>query len=292
METSSFGNILIADAGSTKIDWCIISSTGEVICNITTPGINIAIASEQEIHDCFLTARETLNQESKPAAIFYYGAGCASPNLCKEVADALSTVWGATHVEAASDMLGACRALLKDSPGVACILGTGSNSALYDGNAIIANTPPLGYILGDEGGGAALGKRLVSDIFKGLTPTDITSNFLTETGLTKEDVIRKVYREPAANRFLASLAPFIAHHISEEYLRNLVRQEFSRFIRRNLLQYPDIENLPISFIGSIAIHFKDILLEVIADMNLSAGKIIKSPMEGLIEFHKYQESNN
>lgn len=292
--------ILIADAGSTKTDWCLMEALGRIIMQVKTEGLNAAIASAEQLYDYLRSAKNSINgsfgydslMNEKisegvilPTEVFYYGAGCASEAICRNVADKISEVWGCKNVEVASDMLGACRALFGDDPGIACILGTGSNSALYDGSKIRANTPPLGYILGDEGSGAALGKRFISDIFKGVAPESNTNTFLEETGLTKDEVIRRVYREPNANRFLASFAKYIARHIEEPYFKDMVTEEFIKFLTRNVLNYDDVHGLPISFIGSIAEHFSQPLDYALSFCKLTKGKVLPSPMPGLISYH-------
>lgn len=283
--------ILIADAGSTKTDWCLIERSGRVLAEVKAEGINAAIASSEQLVDNLIIAKlliaSAVMNIRGPHKIYYYGAGCATDTICRNIAVALNKVWGRlpVKVEVASDMLGACRALLGNEPGVACILGTGSNSALYDGSNIIANTPPLGYILGDEGSGAVIGKRFISDVFKGCAPEAVINEFLAETGMTKDEVIHRVYREPNANRFLASFCPYIAAHIEEEYFRQLVLGQFTDFLNRNVLNYADVKNLPVSFIGSIAEHFSEVLTRALDVCNLKKGKILSSPMTGLISYH-------
>lgn len=281
--------ILIADAGSTKTGWCLIDSSGNVITNVKTEGLNAAIATAEQLSRYLQSAKRLIEEIAggaiNPAEIHYYGAGCASDPICRNVEEAIADVWGCRKVEVASDMLGACRALLGKEPGVACILGTGSNSALYDGTKIVANTPPLGYILGDEGSGAVIGKQFLSDIFKGCAPEEVINDFLAETGLTKDEVIRRVYREPNANRYLASFAPYIASHIDEDYFKQLVIGQFASFLKRNVLNYDGVKNLPISFIGSIAENFDTELCVALVRHNLIKGEILSSPMQGLIAYH-------
>lgn len=291
----SYSTILIADAGSTKTDWCLIDSNGTVKADIKTKGLNVALAYEDQLIDYLRNARNLIYEVAEayslpiksynPNIIRYYGAGCASKKICEHLREVMSKIWMCPDVEVMSDMLGACRALSGKQPGIACILGTGSNSALYDGVEIVANTPPLGYILGDEGSGTALGKRLISDIFKGIAPDSVISDFLAETKLTKDEVIAKVYREKDANRFLASFAPYILEHISIPYFHELVRDEFLKFLKRNVINYKGIADMPVSFIGSIAVNFKQQLRESLSSLNLNEGKIISSPMAGLIEYH-------
>ena len=181
-------------------------------------------------------------------------------------------------------MLAACR-VTEGTPGIVCILGTGSNSAYFDGKKMIRNIPPLGFILGDEGGGTALGKRLLGDIFKEIAPKCVCDAFFNETGLSKGDVIEKVYRSAAPNIFLASFVPFIKKHLDNSYINSLVRQEFRRFISRNVARYENSHSYPISYIGSVAYHFRDILREVTESEGFKVGLIEQHPMSGLKIYH-------
>ena len=182
-------------------------------------------------------------------------------------------------------LLGAARAMLGTDRGIVCILGTGSNSCLYDGRNISHNIPSLGFILGDEGSGAALGKRLVSDTFKQQLPESVQQRFLQTFSLTTADVLDRVYRQPNPNRFLASLVPFIAENLWNPYIYSLVRREFEAFLQRNVLLYPGAHSMPVAFVGSIACHFRDVLDKVCADANIRVGSVAKDPMQGLVDFH-------
>lgn len=275
---------LIADAGSTKVEWTLIAPDGEVEGHIVSEGLNALMAEKEQMADAFAKAR-TLLGDAAPTEVFFYGAGCATPAICAKVEEVLADAWGTQTVTAASDLLGAARALFGREQGIACILGTGSNSCLYDGTRISLNVPSLGYILGDEGSGAALGKRLVSDAFKGHLPAPVREAFLAEYGLTVSDILDKVYRRSDANRFLASLVPFLHRHLWNPYVYSLVLEELSQFIRRNVAMYPGAHSLPISFIGSIAVAFEKVLREAAAASGYRVSRIEKSPTEGLVAYH-------
>lgn len=276
--------ILIADSGSTKTDWAALCADGAVV-RVQTAGMNpffqTAEELEQELRTVLMPAlpHETVQQ------VFFYGAGC-TPEKCPQVAAVLKEV---LHVqgqaEVYSDMVGAARGLCGRSEGIVCILGTGSNSCLYDGTQFLANVSPLGFILGDEGSGAVLGKLLVGDLLKNQLGEDLKQEFLQQYQLTPADIIDRVYRKPFPNRFLASLSPFLAQHIQHPGIRSLVKNSFLAFLRRNVMQYPGHESLPICFIGSIAHYYRDILEECVVECGLHLGKIMKAPMEGLIEYH-------
>lgn len=283
-------NILIADAGSTKVDWALISTYGEVIGRCKTEGINALLAEEEDVKACLDQVKQML-PAADVAEVYYYGAGCASERVCARMTQLLAEAWPAAQVDVESDLLAAARALFGTKPGVACILGTGSNSCLYNGCEIENNVPSLGYILGDEGSGAALGKRLISDAFKRQLPEKVREEFLSEFGMTLSDILDRVYRTPAPNKFLASIVPFIKRNIWNPYLYSLVREEFTAFIKRNVAMYAGSHFLPVGFIGSIAVHFEDVLRDAASAQGFKVDTIMSSPLEGLIAFHSQSKDD-
>lgn len=275
--------ILIADSGSTKTDWCIVLND-TLIKRIETKGINPFFQSEEEIRQALTASLLPQLPEGTFNSVHFYGAGCTlekAPVLRRAIADSLPVVG---NIKAHSDMLAAARGLCGHEAGIACILGTGSNSCFYDGKEIVSNISPLGFILGDEGSGAVLGKLLVGDVLKNQLPPAIKEAFLKEFDLTAPEIIDRVYRQPFPNRFLASLSPFIARHLEEPVLRTLVFNSFIAFLRRNVMQY-DYEHFTVHFIGSVAHCYKEILQEAAQETGVRIGKILQSPMEGLIEYH-------
>lgn len=277
---------LIADAGSTKVDWALVSVAGEVLGRCHTEGINALLAEECEVQENLKMVKGTLPAEHI-SEIYYYGAGCASERVCVRMSELLAAAWPEATVHVESDLLGAARALFGADSGVACILGTGSNSCLYDGVKIAANVPSLGYILGDEGSGAALGKRLISDAFKRQLPEKVCNDFLSEFNITLPEILDRVYRMPAPNKFMASIVPFIKANLWNPYIYSLVREEFTAFIKRNVAMYQGAHFLPLSFIGSIAVHFEDVLREAATAQGYKVDTVISSPMEGLIKYHSH-----
>lgn len=275
---------LIADAGSSKVDWVVLSD-GKVESQITSDGINALLAEADVIDKCFREVKQSLGDADGFSEIHYYGAGCATPRVCNRLQEIISDVWKSDSITVTSDLLGAARALFGHDKGIACILGTGSNSCLYNGKDIEVNVPSLGYVLGDEGSGAALGKRLVSDTFKKHLPESVRERFLAEYQLTLPDILDKVYRNPSPNKFLASLVPFIKKNIWNPYLYSLVHEEFSTFIKRNVAMYPGAHFLPVSFIGSIAVVFEDILRDAASGQGYKVSKITKNPISGLLDYH-------
>lgn len=283
--------ILIADCGSTKTDWCLLSEEGQAL-RFKTTGFNPVYLSEQDIVD--LLRKELVPQMKDTSVsvddVYFYGAGCTKEKS-PVVAKALRTV---LHVkdacEVASDMLGAARGVLGHASGIACILGTGSNSCSYDGTQMLDNVSPLGMILGDEGSGAVLGRTLIGDVFKRQLPESVIRLFHEEYPISLSDIINKVYRQPMPNRFLASFTPFLSRHLDEESIYALVVRSFRAFLRRNVRLYDGWDRLPVGFVGSIAWHFRKPLLTAIEAEGMHLGRIIQAPMEGLIDYHAPQKA--
>lgn len=277
--------ILIADCGSTKIDWCVVND-GKVVEQIFTSGINALLMTEEQIRE---TLAAELAEKVKGYAIesvYYYGAGCLFDDICANVRRAIGhNVPTAKTIEVHSDLLAAARALCGQNEGIACILGTGSNSCYYNGKEIVDNVSPLGYILGDEGSGAVLGKLLVGDVLKNQLPKELCEKFLTEYDLDRQKIIEGVYKKPAANRFLASLSPFLIKNIEEPAIHRLVLNAFKSFFVRNIENYSNYKSMPVSFVGSVAFYYKDVLAEAAKALDITIGTIIKSPMEGLVKYH-------
>ena len=269
--------IIIADSGSTKTHWAIVGDDGKVTFE-ETPGINPVHMSEEEIKSNHNYQFPILNSQLE---VRFYGAGCVAP-FSEKVEKALKDIYPDADIFVGSDMLGAARALFGNDEGIACILGTGSNSCLYDGRYIVKNIPPLGYILGDEGSGAVLGKLFFNALFKGFLPKEMLEEYLEKEQLTYAEIIERVYRKPLANRFLASTSHFIASHLDSEPLRELVKENFRGFFRRNVMQYgrPDLE---VGIVGSIAHVYRKELTEVAREENIKLNRIVQSPIDLLVE---------
>ena len=289
--------ILIADSGSTKVHWCLLTASGQC-SDVFTDGINplfqTTIAMQNSISNQLLPQISTLLWAGTLTHVFFYGAGC-TPEKKVFVQKALEAVFKKAEVHVESDMLGAARGLLGHNAGVACILGTGSGSCFYDGEKIAWAVPSLGYILGDEGSAAVLGKRLVGDLLKNQLGDDLKEAFFKEYETSMADIIEKVYRQPFPNRFLAKLSRFCADHIDDPRIRALVYDHFVQFIRRNLKQYFQMPNdqmvnekmvNAVGFVGSIAYYYRPILEEAMAAEGIPVGTILQDPVEGLKEYHK------
>jgi len=275
--------ILIADGGSTKADWCV-SAQGKQLQRITTHGINPFFLSEDAIGEEIRTSLLPELQTHTFDALYFYGAGCL-PEKIPMMQNALSNNIDVKTVEVHSDILAAARGLSGRDPGIICILGTGSNSCYYDGEKIVSNVSPLGFILGDEGSGAVLGKLLIGDLLKNQLPAELKEKFLQEYDLTYGMIIERVYRQPFPNRFLAGLSPFLLQNIEEPSLKSLVFNSFRSFLTRNVMQY-DYKIHQVYFIGSIAYYYRDILEEAVTSLGMKLGGIMQNPMDGLIKYHK------
>ncbi len=274
---------LIADSGSTKTAWAVVENPNNVI---KTDGINPIFMDSAQIENTLRTQllpniTETITE------VYFYGAGCANEEKINIVRTAIQSVFGDIKVEIASDLLGAARGLCGHQSGIACILGTGSNSCLYENYNISWNVPALGFILGDEGSGAVLGKLLMGNIFKNQLPEAVKEDFMQTYGYNMMDVIEKVYRTPLPNRFLASFGPFIAKHKEVPEMKEMITTALESFIIRNVKQYP-YTTMPVSFTGSIAYYFSDILQDLATRHSFTIGKIEKDPLRGLVEFHTKQ----
>ncbi|MBO4850504.1 MAG: ATPase [Prevotella sp.] len=277
--------ILIADSGSTKTDWCLMHH-GEVVTHVTTQGLNPFYQDDATISGVIeteLMARWPSGLP-RPHKVFFYGAG-VRPEMSSRMFALLRAATGAEYVEAHGDLLGAARALFGREAGIACILGTGSNSGLYDGSVIVQNTPPLGFILGDEGSGAVLGKRFVADLCKGLLPEALREEYFATTGQDVASIIRAVYREPLPNRHLAQATRFIHSHLHLESVEALVVNSFRDFFRRNLVQYGR-SDLPVRAVGSVAHYFGEQLCRAAAEEGFAVSGVMQSPIEGLVIYHQ------
>ena len=273
--------IIIADSGSTKTDW-YVKDKNET-SRIVSKGINPFFQSEEEISNLIRSellpelTTNTLN------ALYFYGAGCL-PEKIATIQKSIAQCLDVTTLSVNSDMLGAARGLCGKEPGIVGILGTGSNSCYYDGDEIVDNVLPLGFILGDEGSGAVLGKLFVGDVLKNQMPPELKEKFLQYFDLTPAAIIERVYRQPFPNRFLAGIVPFIAQNVEIPEVRTLVLNSFKSFLRRNVMQY-DYKNNKVHFVGSVAHHFRELLEEAAHETEIQLGNIAISPMEGLIAYH-------
>lgn len=273
---------LIAESGSTRTEWAIVEND-HVIQRAFTEGINPYFQTRREISRSVRLGLPDIFFRKKLEQVYYYGAGCNS-NEKKNILGASLVAQFKTPIQVESDLLGAARSLFKSEPGIACILGTGSNSCFYDGRIIVKNVKPGGYILGDEGSGAAMGKMFLSDLLKGLAPKDFANNFYDKFRITANEVMESVYNRPFPNRFLATIAYFLADHTDNDYALNLITGSLRNFFIRNVCQY-DYQNYPIRFVGSLAYTYAPLLKEIVKEYGMKLDVIEETLMNGLIEYH-------
>lgn len=287
---------LIADSGSTKTAWAVIDEHKNVVITCKTQGINPFHQDDEQILQ--VLKQELLPQLNVPIdEVHFYGSG-VTEQMKARMNEVMHNAFPQSCVRSANDLLGAARALFGHQPGVACILGTGANSCFYDGEQIVSNIPPLGYILGDEGSGTHIGKSFLNGIFKGGLPETLRDKYLAWSGLSYADIINKVYREPLANRFLASVVPFVKEQISTpgenaEALAKLVDECLQQFYDKNVARYDDLvcegEQAPhygIGFVGGVACAFSERLQKLCVEAHhYPQFKCIQTPLEGLIVYH-------
>lgn len=274
---------LIADSGSTKTSWCLTKKDGTVRF-LSTGGMNPFFRSTEDIAEELrnIVLPQTGNHVEQ---IHFYGAGVINEEKGNVVKNALKQLYSKAEIEVKSDLLAAARSTLGHKKGIACILGTGSNSCLYNGEEIIEHVPPLGFILGDEGSGAVLGRKLLADFLKGIMPVHISKQFQDRFRHTYAGFMEGVYKKEKPNQFLAQLVPFLKENISEEYCSKLVEISFDEFIKRNVFSYSDYWKQPLCFVGSVAFYFEDQLKVVLEKNKLQIQTVLKEPLKGLINFH-------
>lgn len=275
--------ILIADSGSTKTDWLLVHHTNNTI--ITTSGINAYYMSSEMILGMLRKELQPLVPSDRIDNIYFYGSGCSTETKCQKISSILSELFNKATIEVNHDMLAAARSLCNDKPGIACILGTGSNSCVYDGYKITRQMVSLGYFFGDEGSGTHMGKLLITDYLRGEMPSTLSEKLNTEFNLSLEFVLDNIYNQGPPNKFLASFAPFIQQNAKDVYMRQLIAKSFNEFLNVGIMKFTNYEELNVSFVGSIAFHFKDILMEVALAKGIRIDRIQKSVIEGLRDYH-------
>jgi glucosamine kinase len=276
--------ILIAESGSTKTQWCALYPDRiDVLEN--TPGINPLFLNSEEIEGIIRPVTGEIDNDDIDA-VYFFGAGCASNASKEKIGKTIFLVFNAPEIVIDSDLIAACLSLAGNKPAIIGVLGTGSNSCLWNGAEIEAQTPSLGFILGDEGGGVSIGKQLIADFLKRQMPVELQLKFSESYDISIENVIERVYQLPLPNRFLAGFAPFVESNYSHTYCQKLLKSQFENFIKRNILKYPNLLETEIHFCGSIAFIHSEVLRNVCEKYNLNLGNIVKEPIEGLAIFLK------
>ncbi|MFT3995518.1 MAG: hypothetical protein QM660_14495 [Dysgonomonas sp.] len=274
--------ILLAESGSTKTEWCLVNRDG-IIEHYLSDGINPFFQSRKEISHIIRLQLPPAFFKIKFNTIYFYGAGCSSEEK-KNIVKASLEAQFRTPAIIESDLLGAARSLFQNEAGIACILGTGSNSCFYDGEKIQKNVKSLGYILGDEGSGASLGKAFLSDCLKGLAPQELVSLFYDKYKIDPDDIMDYIYSKPTPNRLLSLLSFFLSEHLIHPYISDLVYRNLRSFFERNIVQY-DYTNYSIRFVGSVATTYPSLLQMIAKEFGVVIDIIIENPINGLITYH-------
>lgn len=275
--------ILIADSGSTKTQWCLLQGNNKKM--IATQGISPYFLNDESL-GAILT-KELLPKTGAFVIdeIFYYGTGCSNHTNVSLIKRALKKVYKTAKVSVDHDLLGAAKALCGNEKGIACILGTGSNSCFYNGKKVVKNSPGLGFILGDEGSGTHLGKKVLQHYLYKTFDAELTDKFEAKYPHDMDDMLDCVYKKPMANRYLSSFVPFLIENRGHYMVENIIEDSINDFFFNHIYKYRESWSLPINFVGSVAFGFKDILKQMCNDYELKLGTVIKSPMDGLVKYH-------
>ena len=275
---------LIADSGATKAEWCLINKGKKT--TILTQGISPYFLSTDQIQN--LITKELLPKirNVQVDEIYYYGTGCANPDNARSVKTAVKRVFAGATIQVTHDLMAAARALCRREKGIACILGTGSNSCYYNGKTIVKNSPGLGYVLGDEGSGAYLGKKVIQYYLYGTFDEELRGRFDLTYTTNSAEILENVYKKPLPNRYLAGFTKFLAENRGHYMIENIIEDGLNDFFFNHLCKYPEVWKLPVNFTGGVAFGFKDVLQHLCSSYEFELGTVMKNPMEGLVEYHR------
>ncbi len=274
---------LIADSGATKTEWCLLNGSRKI--TFTTQGMSPYFISAEQMEEILLNELKPQLKKIKVDEIYYYGTGCANPENVKSVKKVFKKIFPEAKIEVDHDLMAAAKALCGNEKGIACILGTGCNSAYYDGKKIVKNSPGLGFILGDEGSGAYLGKKVIQYYLYNTFDDDLRSRFDAKFVTNSSEILNSVYKKPLPNRYLASFAIFLAENRGHYMIENIIEDGLNDFFFYHVYKYKESWTLPVHFVGSIAFGFKDVLIELCKSYKLELGMVMKNPMQGLIQYH-------
>ncbi len=275
---------LIIDSGATKTQWVLLDGK-QIVENFRTTGFNPYYTPAETIRQSIAAELPERVKHRKIQQIYFYGTGCSATENCNLIKSILHEFFKEASIETHHDLYGAAVALLKHREGIAAILGTGSNSCLWNGREITEGITSLGWLIGDEGSATHLGKILLKAFLSGEMSAESTHAFYHYTGLDFEGILHKIYKGKEPNRWISNLSPFASANMENEQIRNLIKQNFRDFLTVQIKKYTGYQDKEISFTGSVAWHFKDILREILQEENLHTGIILQQPMDGLIEFH-------
>ncbi|HRD56555.1 MAG TPA: N-acetylglucosamine kinase [Ferruginibacter sp.] len=280
-------SILIADSGSTKTEWCFLE--GKKKKKIETQGLSPYFLTTEQIKEVIQKELFPKLKNTVPDSVYFYGTGCSNPANAAIVKKAIAFFYNRAVIKVDHDLMGAAKALCGDSKGIACILGTGSNSCFYNGKKIVKNSPGLGYVLGDEGSGAYLGKKVIQYFLYQTFDEDLMERFRAKFNTTTVEILESVYKKPLPNRYLAGFTSFLVENRGHFMVENIIEDGLNDFFFNHIYKYRESWTLPINFVGSVAYGFKDVLKDLCNSYELQLGKVIKNPMDGLITYHQQKE---
>ena len=275
---------LIADSGSTKTEWCLLNGNKKKL--IDTQGLSPYFLNGLQIKSILEKELLPKLKQSILTEVYFYGTGCSNPGNVKIIKDVLKSVFKNSKIAVDHDLMGAAKALCGHEKGIACILGTGSNSCFYNGKKIVKNSPGLGYVLGDEGSGAYLGKKVIQYYLYNTFEPDLMDRFKAKFNTSAIEILDAVYKKPLPNRYLANFAVFLQENRGHYMIENIIEDGFNDFFFNHVYKYRESWTMPINFIGSIAYGFKDVLKDMCNSYELQLGKVLKNPMDGLIKYHQ------
>ena len=276
--------ILIADSGSTKCEWCLLNNGRKK--SIFTQGMSPYFLNSEQVQAVMRTELLPNIKNQTITDIFFYGTGCLDPRNAKMMKAAISKVFAGASVQVEHDLAGVSKAVCGDTKGIACILGTGSNSCYFNGKKVVKNSPGIGYILGDEGSGAYLGRKVVQYYLYGTFDEELRYKFDEKYHVTAAGILENIYQKPLANRYLASYCLFLAENRGHYMIENIIEDGLNDFFFTHLCKFTESWKYPIHFVGSVGYGFRDVLKDLCSSYEFDLGKIIKNPMEGLIEYHR------
>jgi len=277
--------IIIADSGSTKSDWILVDKKGNPIGNFQTIGFNPFFHNEDFVEEKTNQNKELINYANEVESVFFYGAGCSSPHLNLRIKGGLERVFKNAEVFVDHDLLGAAYSCYNGEPNITCIIGTGSNSCLFDGEQIHEKVPALAYILGDEGSGSYFGKKFLAAFLYHKLPKEIHKDFVSEFNLTKDIIFDNVYNKPNANVYLASFTRFISARKEHPYFQEMLIEGMKVFLETHVCCYEEYKTVPVNFVGSVAFHFSDELKIAAKQLDINIRSVVKKPINGLVEYH-------
>lgn len=275
---------LIADSGSTKTEWCLMN--GKSNKTYYTQGLSPYFLSAEQIEYIINEELRHKFKNTEPEEIYFYGTGCSNADNVKLVKKAIQKVFPGAKVFVDHDLMGAAKALCGHEKGIACILGTGSNSCYYNGKKIVKNSPGLGYVLGDEGSGAYMGRKVIQYFLYQTFDGDLMDRFQAKYNTSSDEILSAVYKKPLPNRYLAGFTAFLSENRGHYMIENIIEDSFNDFFFNHIYKYRESWTMPINFTGGVAYGFRDVLKDMCNSFELQLGKVIQKPMEGLVKFHR------